>query len=192
MPEGTYTYRVVTESSGGEAVYTLSTSEIAGTGKVIGAYPNTLRDTIVFMRYDSELCHGIYEYDKTTGVITKILQNLNDTNNVDILGFTENDKITSIAIYNRSEGDLLFFIDSLKRPTSLNITTFKAGTYTPVTREIIDTAKMPPLNPPTYVYGNDTTHRSNNLLNTFFRFKQRWVYDDNEKSSWSPISQVNT
>jgi hypothetical protein len=191
MPYGSYNYKVTVTYGSGTSVTILNPVYVIGRSKVIGSKENTLRNTVVFMRWNSEDCHGIYEYDRATNSITKIFENLVDTNNVDVLGFTEHDKITSIAIYNRDEGDLLFFLDSLSRPTSLNITSFKAGTYTPVTRQIIDTAKMPPLNPPSYVYGNDTTYRSNSLMNTFFRFKQRWVYDDNEKSSWSPISQVN-
>jgi hypothetical protein len=159
--------------------------------KCIGAYPNTLRDTVVYFIYNDADYHLILEYNNTTRAIVPILQNIIQTDGVDILGFTENEKITSICIYNRDEGDLLFFLDSLGRPTGLDITQFKAGAYVPATRTIIDAGKRPPLSPPSYTYSNDTTHRSNNLLNTFFRFKQRWVYDNNAKSSWSPISQVN-
>lgn len=157
--------------------------------KVIGAYANTLRNTVIFMRYSVAGYHGVYEYNRTSGAITKIFECLTDSA-TDILGFNTVDKITSICIYNREEGDLLYFLDCLGRPTLMDITLFKAGTYTPVTRSIIDAGKLPPLAPPSFIYSNDTTHRSNNLLNSFFRFKQRWVYDSNQKSSWSPISQV--
>lgn len=158
--------------------------------KVIGAYANTLRNTVIFMRYSVAGYHGVYEYNRTTGVITPIFVNLTDSGGDDILGFNSVDKITSICIYNRDEGDLLYFIDCLGRPTMMDTTLFKAGAYTPVTRDIINAGKNPPLSPPYYIYGNDTTKRSNNLLNKFFRFIYRWVYDDNTKSSWSPITSV--
>lgn len=162
----------------------------AGRGKVIGAKENTLRNTILFFRWNENSYHGVYEADLTTRTITKVFENLTDSDDVDVLGFTENNKISSINILNRDEGDLLFFLDSLKRPTAMNITEMKAGTYTPVTRDLLDVAKLPPLSPPAAVYDNDTTRRSNDLRNKLFRFKYRYVYDDNEKSTFSPISAV--
>jgi hypothetical protein len=157
--------------------------------KVVGAYANTLRGTIIFMRYSVAGYDGVYEYNVSSGTITKIFESLTDSA-TNILNFNSVDKITSICIYNREEGDLLYFLDCLGRPTYMDITAFKAGTYTPVTRQIIDAGKMPPLTPPSFIYNNDTTKRSNGLLNKFLRFKYRWVYGTNEKSSWSPISQV--
>ena len=163
----------------------------AGTGKVIGAFPFTLRNTIIFFRYNSLGYNGIYEYDRTNEVITKIFESLTDSD-TDILNFTQYDKITSVNVFPREsgEGDLLFFLDSLGRPTTLNIQSFKAGLYTPVTRDIIDVGKIPPLSPPDVVYANDTSRRVNNLRNKLFRFKTLFVYDDFEESTTSPISAV--
>jgi hypothetical protein len=162
----------------------------SGEGHVIGASANTLRNTVIFFRWNENGNHGVYEFNKTTRTIVKVFENLTDSDDEDILGFTQNDKITSINILNRDEGDLLFFLDSLGRPTVMNITEMKAGTYTPVTRDIIDVAKKPPLSPPAAVYDNDTTRRTNDTRNKLFRFKYRFVYDDNEKSTFSPISAV--
>jgi hypothetical protein len=157
----------------------------------IGSYPSQLRNSIIEFIFHPTGYHCILEYNNTTRTRSKILENLTDTNNVDILGFLVNEKITSIDVYPReNEGDLLFFIDSLKRPTELDIDKFKAGIYTPVSRELIDVAKMPPAIPPQAVYTNDTTHNGNRLTNRLFRFKYRYIYDDLTKSSFSPISQV--
>ncbi len=188
IPKGTYTYTFTF----GIPLHpvTVPITESPTVSVCIGAYANTLRNTVIYFIYNDSDYHLVLEYDGTTRTIAPIFQNLVESGGIDILGFTQNNKITSIAIYNRDEGDLLYFIDSLGRPTAMNITLFKAGTYIPVTRDIIDAGKVTPLNPPSFVYGNDTTHRVNNLLNRFFRFKQRWVFDNNEKSSWSPISQV--
>lgn len=161
-----------------------------GTGIVIGHKVNTLRNTVIYFRYNTNGFHGIYEYNHTTRIITKILENLTDTGNIDILGFTSANKINSIDIYNRDEGDLLFFLDSLGRPTGLDITKFKLGAYLPVTRRIIDKAKCPPLIQPTGVYSNDTSVRINNTSNKLFRFQFRKVFDSFEKSSFSPRSKV--
>lgn len=162
----------------------------SGALECIGAYANTLRNTAIQFIWNSEDHHLILEYSFTTRLHTKIFENLTDSGDVDVLGFTQDGKILSINVYNRDEGDLLFFLDSLGRPTGLDITLFKQGEYTPVTRDILDKAKKPPLSPPNVVYDNDTTRRSNNFRKKLMRFKYRWIYDDLEKSSWSPISIV--
>lgn len=162
-----------------------------GTNKVIGAYAHVLRNTIIYMVWNSNDLHSILEYNDTTRTIIPIFINLTDSALIDVLGFTASDKITSINVYPRqTEGDLLFFLDSLKRPTGLNIQNFKLGLYTPVTRDILDVAKMPPLSPPSNVYGNDTTHAANDLRNKLFRFKYRYIYDDFQKSTCSPIGGI--
>ncbi len=170
----------------GDATYTLP----AGTNKTIGAIANTLRDTIIHFLCNSNGYHRVIEFNKTTRLHDTVFENLTDSDDVDVLGFTEHDKISSVNIYNRDEGDLLYFLDSLGRPTQMDIALYKAGEYTPVTRAILDKGKKPPLSPPSVVYDNDTDRRSNNFRNKLMRFKYRWIYDDFEKSTFSPISVV--
>lgn len=165
-----------------------------GNNKCIGAIPNTLRNTVIFFIWNSNQNHLICEYDNTNNIIVPIFSNLLDSGGVDVLGFTEDGKINSINIYNRNieegEGDLLYFLDSLGRPTVIDIARFKAGEYNPVTREILDVAKRPSLFPPNCIYGNDLTRTTNSLRDRLFRFKYRYIYDNNEKSTCSPISTV--
>lgn len=158
----------------------------------IGAYAFPLRNTVIRFNYNTEGYHTVLQYSNTTKQTTKIFENLTDSDDVDILGFTLAGKITSVNVFPRSEdeGDLLFFLDSEGRPTTMNITRFIAGEYTPVTRDIIDVGKLPPLSPPSCGYGNDAAVSVNNTRNKFFRFKYRWLYDDFEKSTCSPISVV--
>jgi hypothetical protein len=167
--------------------YTYSSS---GDNTTIGAIANPVRNTVIAFVYNTDDYHSILEYDFTNRSVTKVFENLTDSNSVDILGFTLSGKITGVNIYNREEGDLLFFVDSLGRPTVMNITLFKAGTYTPVSRTIIDVAKTPPPAPPDCVYQNDTGTVSNYLQKKLFRFKTRFVLDDNFKTTYSPISVV--
>lgn len=159
-------------------------------GTIINITPFTLRNTAIFFRYSPSGFNAIYEYNATTDVITKIFECLTDSA-TDILNFTLDGKITSVNIFPRDEeGDLLFFLDSLKRPTYLNITSFKAGLYTPVTRNIIDTAVDWPFDEPDCVYGNDATKATNYLTNKLFRFQQIWVGDDLWQTICSPVSAV--
>lgn len=162
-----------------------------GTPTVIGAYPNTVRKTVIVFAFHPTGYHTIFEYNNTTRTTQKLLENLTDTGGVDILGFTLLGKITSVNIYNRDEGDLLYFLDSLGRPTGFNIESMRSGLYTPVTRQIINVIKAPPLSQPSIVYGNDTTRRNNNLRKAFFRFAYLFIYDDFEESVISPISALS-
>lgn len=187
IPEGDYQYRVELEPS--STIINLEKQADSETNKTIGAYGNVLRNTIVFFNWNEAGYHSVLEYDNSTRTVNKIFLNLIDSD-TDVLGFTENGKISSINIFNRDEGDLLFFLDSLGRPTFMNIALMKTDAYNPVTRDILDVAKMPPLSPPQCLYGNDITRKVNYLRNKFFRFKYRWVYNDNFKSTTSPISKV--
>ena len=166
--------------------YTLPT----GTNKVVGALGILVRNTVIYCVYNSNNKHSVLEYDNSTRTITKVFENLTDSGDEDILTFNTIDLVTSMNVYIRDDGDLLFFLDSLGRPTIMNITRFKAGEYTPVTRQIINLHKMPPLSPPDCVYDNDASIDTNDLRNKLFRFKYRWIYDDDFKSTWSPISAV--
>lgn len=160
-------------------------------GTIIGLFPFTLRNTVIIFRYSPTGFDGIYQYDNSTRQITKIFECLTDSDE-NILNFSPTGKITGVNVFPRTidEGDLLFFLDSLGRPTVINIQKFIAGEYTPVTRDVIDVGRRPPLYPPSAVYSNDTGVASNFLTKKLFRFKYRWVYDDNEKSTYGPISEV--
>ena len=160
-------------------------------GNIINLTPVNERGIILIFRYSPTGYHGIYEFSRETRLITKIFECLTDSA-TDILNFTNDDKITSVDFFPRGngEGDLIFFLDSLGRPTELDRSRFKAGEYTPVTRAIIDVCKAPPLSPPSAIYINDTSRRASNTVNKLFRFKYRYVYDTNEKSTPSPISGI--
>ena len=164
-------------------------SKPTGTNKFIGGVANTLRNTIITCFYNSESHHYILEYDLTTRQVVRVFESLLDSD-TDILGFTINGKVTGMNIYNRDEGDLLFFLDTLGRPTYMDLDLFKAQTYNPVTRDIIDVCLRPPLSPITSAYGNDTTKVANNFFKKLVRFRYRWIFDDFGKSCYSTISAV--
>lgn len=188
IPVGSYSYSLTLQFAGSSITYDLT--ENVGENVCIGAFANTLRNTIIFFIWNADDYHSILEYNNTSRAIVPILLNLTDTGGIDILGFTEHEKITSINIYNRDEGDLLEFIDSLGRPTYMGIALMKSLVYVPVTRDIIDLATVQPLSPPQCVYSNDTTKRVNYTRNKFFRFKQLGVDSTNRKTTCSPISEV--
>ena len=105
----------------------------------------------------------------------------------DILAFDPNMPISSVdVLYNDDvDGDVLYFLDSLKRPTKLNIPRYIANTYNLVKREFIDVIKAPPRMPIKAAYENDFNVTINNLKNSLFNFIYRFIYDDLDKSVWS-------
>lgn len=56
--------------------------------------------------------------------------------------------------------------------------------------QVLDRVKWPPELTPSASYYSDTSKNSNNLRNNLFQFAYRWVYDDNEKSVFSPESTI--
>lgn len=61
--------------------------------------------------------------------------------------------------------------------------------YTSITFQLLDRIKWPPVTI-TAEYDTDTTRNTNNLNGKMFQFRYRYVYDDFEKSVWSPISDM--
>jgi hypothetical protein len=162
-----------------------------GTNTTINALYDAVNKRIFFFNYNSAGNHGIYIYSTLTQTFYVLIQTgINTTG--DPLGFTINGRITSVDILygDGNSGDLLFFIDSLKRPTKININRYLAKTYTSISRSFIEVIKAPPSVPAKCTYENDTTVTANNLINSLFQFRYSFIYDDNEESVVSSGSKV--
>lgn len=180
---------VLTNINGNQQI---SYSLPAGTNKVIGKYGDSVRNRLYYFVYNSNGNNLVLYYDATFAIVRKVLISKTDTGGVDILNFDQSNLITSVNIIYRDAGDLLFFIDSLGRPTEMNVAKFEEVSYTNIVRSYIDLAKIPPSMPIKPVYENDADITQNNLKSQLFKFKYRWVYDTNEKSTWSSGSIVPT
>ena len=169
----------------------------AGTNSCIGHYYDQLNNRVFYFNYNSNGNHGIYFYNTVAKTVSRLFESGLDSVG-DILNFTLTEPITSINIiygdaYNTtldSEGDVLYWVDSLGRPSKLNIGRKIAGVYNLYERSFLDVAKAPPTMPIKCAYENDNSVTSNNLRNALFQFIYRWVYDDGEKSVWSTGSEV--
>lgn len=166
-----------------------------GTNSCIGHYYDTLNNRLIYFNFNSNNNHGIYILNTIAKTISILFVSGQDSVG-DILNFTLTGTITSInIIYGDTysldaEGDVLYWIDSLGRPSKLNIDRKQAGVYSSYQRSFIDVAKAPPTMPIKCAYENDNNVTSNNLKNSLFQFIYRWVYDDGEKSVWSTGSEV--
>jgi hypothetical protein len=169
----------------------------AGTNTCIGAFYDQQKQRIFYFNHNSNGNNGIYIYNTIAGTIQTLF--LSNTHSVgDILGFDVNSPITSInIIYNDAykpsldlDGDVLYWVDSLGRPSKLNIDRKLAGIYASYRRSFLDVAKAPPMMPIKCAYENDLYTLNNNLKNSLFQFIYRFVYDDGEKSVWSTGSEI--
>ena len=175
----------------------IATSLPAGTNSCIGSYYDSQKQRLFYFNYNSNGNHGIYIYNTIPKTIQVLFLN-NTHSSSDVLGFNINNPITSINImYNDAykpsldlDGDVLYWVDSLGRPSKLNIDRKLAGVYASYKRSHLDVAKAPPSMPVKCTYENDDLVTNNNLKNSLFQFIYRWVYDDGEKSVWSTGSAV--
>ena len=160
----------------------------AGENKVIGFYPDKVRDRAYYFLWNSNGYNSILYYNASTKAIVKVLESKTDSDGVDILSFNPSYKILSVNIYYRDvEGDILFFNDGLNPPRNINV----AANYgTSWKSEYLLVIKAPPVMPAKVTYINDNNVTVNNLRNKLFQFSYRYVYDNNEKSVWSTKSIV--
>jgi len=160
----------------------------SGTNKVIGFYPDRVRNRAYYFLWNSNGYNTIIYYDLSTNDVVTVLQSKTQSNGVDILNFNPSYKVLSVNIFYRDlEGDILFFNDAYNPPKSLNVTNIYGNDWK---LEYLLVAKAPPVMPPKVTYENDTTITINNLRNKLFQFSYRYVYDNNEKSVWSSKSIV--
>jgi hypothetical protein len=129
-----------------EIPYTLP----AGENKVIGFYPDKVRDRAYYFLWNSNGYNSILYYNASTETIVKVLESKTDSDGIDILNFNPSYKVLSVNIYYRDvEGDILFFNDGLNPPRNINIldnygTSWKA--------EYLLVIKAPPVMPAKVVY----------------------------------------
>lgn len=157
-----------------------------GINMTIGAHYDQIYKRIFFFNYNSEGVHCILIYNTLFGTFQTLIVN-GSTTQGDVLGFNPTKRINSADIIygDNTTGDLLVFIDSLGRPTKLNIQRYLAGTYNPIKRSYLDVCKAPPRMPPRVTYENDANSTVDNMRNSLFKFRTRYVYDDNDKSVYS-------
>ena len=165
-----------------------------GTHLTIHAMYDAVYKRVFFWNYNSAGRHAIYVYNTAAQpVATFQLLIQTGINTVgDPLGFTPTGRISSADILYADApiGPILFYVDSLGRPTQININRYLAGTYTGITRSYIDVIKAPPVMPPQVTYEADYTVTANNTINSLFQFGYSFFFDNNEESVLSSRSIV--
>lgn len=169
----------------------------SGLNIVIGACEDVEHKALIIFVFNDLGEHSIWRYTVEDAQYELILQD-------SILNFKKTNQIFHANVVN----NLLYWTDNyfnnytnndFNPPRKINIQkailyTQSGGTdpdgYSEITFNNLDWIKHPPLFSPTFVYDSDTTENSNNLKNKLFQFRYQYVYDDNEESAWSPISEM--
>lgn len=163
---------------------------IVGVNKTILESYDAKNRCIYYFNFNSNGSHGIYRFNTISETFQRLIE-VGVTTNGDILNFTAEKLYNFDIIYGDSvQGDILYWTDSLGRPSKVNVTRALNGGYGTMDRSFIDVAKEPSDIPPYVVYENDPTCTVNNLRKKLFKFKVRWVFDDFDKSVTSAQCEV--
>lgn len=161
-----------------------------GVNKVICAKYDSITKRIYFLNFNSGGNHGIYLYNTIPGTFQRLVEVGINTNG-DPLGFTAESHTNFDIIYGDSaQGDIIYYLDSLFRPSKINVNRALSGGYGSIQRSFLDVAKEPADIPPTCIYEIDPTSTVNNLRKKLFKFKIRWVFDDQDKSVTSSQGEM--
>ena len=184
--------------------------------RVIGKYRDETHDRIIYITWESGAGAGsILEYSQKENAISVIVDGYS-------FGFDDDFLITGINVVAHDEpwapDGLLYWTDGKNEPRKINIAKAKilagsanissgkyysahhyygidtelVGGYTSLTSQNISAVKYPPVYSPDADFGTDTSINTNKVINKQWQFKYRYVYDDKEKSAWSPISKIKT
>ena len=188
-----------------------------GTNRVIGSCHHSSDSTVYYFVWNSQAKHSILEYNGMTHAITKVLEN--EILGFSRENLITHSKVIKLASKDVDSIDLtesqklLYFTDNLNEPRKINIQKailHSAGDYVNgyserlndgtiginttnliAERDIyIDVIKHAPRTKPTASIETDKSRDSNNIRGKLYQFKYRYIYDDNERSAWSPISNV--
>jgi len=205
LPNGAYTY-AMNVSNGSEGLVNLPGNRLipgapaptGGTDWICGSHFDRTNQRIIYFTFNTQQYHRIILVDVTNGNHTVLFQDRTNTGGTSIFQwgtdsqYNPNKIIKDIKIiYRDNGGDLVYFIDPLKRPLKFNITNLPILASTnDVIFDYFKVIKAPPISHPPCSYFDAPGRSINNLRKKLFQFKYRFVFDDEEKSVWSAISKV--
>lgn len=163
----------------------------AGDNICLGWGSNEERSKFYWFNWNSNLYHGCYCYNDIDQTVTPVIQNLTDTNDVDIFNFDPDSLINHVDII---QDNLIYWVDGLNKARKFNIDKAvdksPSGYGTIILEEFITAYKRTSTYAPVPAYFTDLTRPSNYLYGLQFKFAQRYIYDDGEQSNTSDFSVV--
>jgi len=158
-----------------------------GTNEFMGGVGWTERGLIVYAIYNSSNNHSWFYYNPTDQTHTLIFQDAT-------LNFKIDRKLINVFIIDGvlywTDGYFNDFIgNDFNPPRRLDIDKAIAGDYSADVFQVLDVVKWPPRFNPIAVYSNNAT-APNLLRNNLYRFRYRYIYENEQYSDWSPISDL--
>lgn len=170
----------------------------SGVNKVVGKVEHEENSDLYYFVYNSLNNHSIVKYNSVSNLSTLVLQN-------DVLSFGSSLIVQGYAVKMENGDVLLGWTDKNVPPRRVNVEKailHTLGNYSEGYPEIlstgtygekelyIDAAKHPPLFKPTFSFSTNNQYSSNRIKGSAFQFTYRYIYEDGEASSYSPISDV--
>jgi hypothetical protein len=159
---------------------------------VVGSVKNTLRDSIIYLIANTSGNHLLTEYTQSDN-IHKIIIKCGTNAESNALNLSTSVQCHNPRIINRAdtaeEGDLLFWLDKDGVPRKINIRKVKNGGYgVNILADFTTVVKKPPMYAPSNVNLVRVPNGNLTIQNKMYQFAYRYIYDDYEKSVFSPIS----
>ncbi len=150
-----------------------------GENKCIGWCKDYENNGYIYFIYNSNDIHKIVQYIPSSNTFNDYQSPL--------FNFSINHRIHHAD----KIGDLLYWTDGYNPPRKVNLKTMFSGGYgANFDEQVLDVIKYPYVKSPVCSYSSIGSYQRNMLRGKLFQFAIRYVYDDYEKSCWSPISKV--
>lgn len=163
----------------------------AGENKTIGSVRNDESNKMYFAVWNSEGLHTWYEFDYISLTTKIVMQSVTDTGGEDIWKWSRDVLINSVNIVN---DNLLYWTMEGHPARKINIIKATEKTEDGYGNVILDeytrAYKRSPEFPPTAEYFTNENLRKNNVYRRLFQWAVRFIYDDNEYSTFSDFSRV--
>jgi hypothetical protein len=162
-----------------------------GANLTIGKFYDPVKRRVFYFNYRPDDKKAIYMLDTVAQTFSRIVEEGINAS-AGALEFTAaNPIIHANMIYgDATQGNILYYLNSFGIPKKINIDRALSGGYGTIISQYLDVAKQPADTPPYVAYENDPANTINNVRKKLFRFKIRWVFDDNDKSVTSSQSEM--
>jgi hypothetical protein len=150
-----------------------------GINKCIGSKYDSTNNRIIFFISNNLSSHSIYELNIGTQVVTLLLQS-------SVFNFNRDYPILHCEIID----DLCYWTDEFNPERKINIARAKSGGYITIDEQAISRIQYAPNYSPIAQYGSDGNTTFNKVRGKMFQFRYAYVYEDNETSSFSPVSKI--
>lgn len=167
-----------------------------GLNTCIGALEDKDERKVYYFIYNNISNHSVAEFDAKLSQAEVLLTS-------PLFNFSLENLITGANII---DDRLLKWTDDLNEPRELDVVRVKKASSnfvlgdneypvevfgsTNLTEQAISAIKYAPLKPPRVKYWSDDTLKSNSLFGKLWQFRYQYVYLNDERSAWSPVSEM--